>query len=194
MNSILYLNDGGKLPLRTHGRLGAACLAGYISNLSRECKPHTVMSTTTPESSPTLHLAQQVQHNLQHQHLWTCLRLHTQPSLPRPLLSGLPPKRLYTHPDEQTALLKTGVKEAAPQREWVLPTHIRERWTLQDFAETFDGIRKAQNGEQGDEDVNEEVTGRSWDGKRRVLLATVNDDSTIVYYIVHDGVVKPRQN
>jgi len=31
-------------------------------------------------------------------------------------------------------------------------------------------------------------------GGKRVLLATVSDDSTIVYYIVHEGLVKPRQN
>lgn len=29
---------------------------------------------------------------------------------------------------------------------------------------------------------------------KRVLLATLDDDSTVVYYIVHDGIVKPRQN
>jgi len=26
------------------------------------------------------------------------------------------------------------------------------------------------------------------------LLATLTDDSTVVYYIMHDGIVKPRQN
>ena len=29
---------------------------------------------------------------------------------------------------------------------------------------------------------------------KRLLLATLDDDSTVVYYIVHDGIVKPRQN
>ena len=38
--------------------------------------------------------------------------------------------------------------------------------------------------------------GSKWSGKeiKRVLLAAVDDDSTVVYYIVHDGLVKPRQN
>jgi len=27
-----------------------------------------------------------------------------------------------------------------------------------------------------------------------VLLATLHDDSTVVYYVMHDGIVKPRQN
>jgi len=30
--------------------------------------------------------------------------------------------------------------------------------------------------------------------KKRLLLAVVSDDSTVVYYFVHDGIVKPRQN
>lgn len=33
-----------------------------------------------------------------------------------------------------------------------------------------------------------------WRQTKRLLLATVDDDSTIVYYIVNDGIVKPRQN
>lgn len=33
-----------------------------------------------------------------------------------------------------------------------------------------------------------------WRQTKRVVLATLSDDSTVVYYIVHDGLVKPRQN
>lgn len=29
---------------------------------------------------------------------------------------------------------------------------------------------------------------------KRITLAIVNDDGTVVYYFVHDGVTKPRQN
>ena len=39
--------------------------------------------------------------------------------------------------------------------------------------------------------------GKNWRGderQKRVLLATLHDDSTVVYYIMHDGIVKPRQN
>jgi hypothetical protein len=59
------------------------------------------------------HLASQILHNLRYQHDWTSLRIHTltPPStssnlLPRPLISGLPPQRIYIHPDEQVELLK----------------------------------------------------------------------------------------
>ena len=186
--------------------------------------------STHPKSSPhtpDLHnLALQIAHNLRYQHLWTDVRIHTNSSktstpLPRPLLSGLPPRRLYVHPDEQIELLqqqkdqgKTGMPELEPQREWVLPSHLREKWTLRRFGETFDaiGVEPGEEGgdvlfpamEEGDADAEEEQeeVGREerdsskWRSKlpKRLLLATLEDDSTVVYYIVHDGIVKPRQN
>ena len=162
----------------------------------------TLLHSSSPPTgiSPHLYaLAQQVLHNLQHQHDWSCLRIHTHsPSsgtnsspiaLPRPLVSGLPPQRIYVHPDEQVEMLKRGIAESDVEvkREWVLPTHLREKWTLKGFAGVFDGLEKGELEENGGADGN----GR---GVKRILLAVVGDDSTIVYYIMHDGIVKPRQN
>ena len=185
------------------------------------------------------HLAAQILHNLQYQHDWTSLRIHTNTTLPpsnppstalldspyksdnltllpRPIISGLPPRPLYTHPDDQVAMLKAGVKETdvRVEREWVLPTHLREKWSLRRFGEVFDGtgLDEPMNTESGigqdDPEVEQkqeverteerkEEEGKGWKRKRRaqrVLLATLCDDSTVVYYIVHDGIVKPRQN
>jgi tRNA-splicing endonuclease subunit Sen15 len=210
------------------------------------------------------YLTLQIAHNLRYQHNWRDIRLHTQPSsiIPttpkqspsRPLLSGLPPRRVYTHPDEQIDILQTHKtqqkqqsKESIPttstasippepvaQREWVLPSHIREKWTLRHFGAAFDGISAEPNpsegevlfpndvvdedeGEDGDDDdaagepthndsaqMNVAERNRAefvaiaerWrkDAPKRVLLATVHEDSTVVYYIIHDGIVKPRQN
>ena len=182
------------------------------------------------------YLAAQILHNLQHQHDWTSLRIHThctslasQPSslsdvshspsesclLPRPIISGLPPRSLYTHPDDQVSMLKAGVKEkdVRVEREWVLPMHLREKWSLKGFGEVFDGIglnepdpedrglqAKAKDGAEGHGSDKGKEKGKSqedWQTERRaqrVLLATLCDDSTVVYYIVHDGIVKPRQN
>ncbi|KAK8167425.1 tRNA-splicing endonuclease subunit Sen15, partial [Phyllosticta citribraziliensis] len=168
-------------------------------------------------SSHHLSLAHQTLHNLEHQHHWHSLTLHTHspssPHLPlsRPLLSGLPTKRLYTHPDEQIALLKEAARrrsaglpaegDPAPQREWVVPTHLREKWTVRQLAEAFGdmtvvppepaseqntGATGQQSKEGGEED--------KWRTSKRALLAIVEDDSTVVYYLVHDGIVKPRQN
>lgn len=227
-------------------------------------------SQQTSSSSPTeshhhhhhyYNLALQIAHNLHYQHLWTDIYLHhNTPSLRekncRPILSGLPPRRIYVHPDEQIALLQEKKKkeqkdeegknggggdggmmpEIAREREWVLPSQVREKWSLRRLGEVFDSIERvpssssrvgsrddeAEEGEEGeavllfgrlrneddgDEGGEEEKVREKEDGKegvvvnqwrenspKRLLLATLDDDSTVVYYIVHDGIVKPRQN
>ena len=123
------------------------------------------------------------------------------------------------HPDEQVEMLKAGVKEGdVPlEREWVLPTHLREKWSLRRFAEVFDMVGEVPSEHDGNghdesgkcdeesiqdtQDDGQELAGIDLEGSnekrrggKRVLLATVSDDSAVVYYIVHDGIVKPRQN
>lgn len=151
-----------------------------------------------------LHLAQQILHNLMHQHDWTELTIHTHsplsPSslLPRPLISGLPPHRVYIHPDEQIELLKARIadKDVPSEREWVLPSHLQEKWTLRRFASIFDAIDSIPPNPEGagDVDVAQHEAQMKWRMVKRALLATVDSDSTIVYYVIHDGIVKPRQN
>jgi tRNA-splicing endonuclease subunit Sen15 len=174
-------------------------------------------------SSHAAHLDQlaiQIRHNLQYQHRWTQLRTHThspltQRLLPRPIISGLPPRRLYVHPDEQVEMLRAemekqknkkasledglggddeDIMELEPEREWVLPAHLREDWSLRRFAEIFDAIGLVPPEINGNDLANSERTQNKWRTVKRVLLSTVQDDSTVVYYIVHDGIVKPRQN
>jgi len=211
-----------------------------------------IAANKLPESSPhTPHahrLALQVAHNLRFQQGWTGIRLHYQPCLyatakvlPRPVISGIPPKRLYVHPDEQIELLqrqrdqgKAGWPEVAAEREWVVSTQLREAWTLRRFAEVFDALAAVPPEDEGGKIDFEAKLRRSHsiDGKvkvedegspeglrplgravsvdreipqaaqnpwrtgqpKRMLLATLDDDSTVVYYVVHDGLVKPRQN
>ncbi|EGP91351.1 unnamed protein product [Zymoseptoria tritici ST99CH_3D1] len=182
------------------------------------------LPSSSPHTTEHQHLALQIAHNLKHQHNWTSLRLHTYSSsktpLSRPLLSGIPPSRLYVHPDEQIALLQRAKEQQPngtpsltslkPEREWILPSHLREKWSLRKFGEVFDGIGVTPGSREGVEVLEEESRGRTgrdvngmekeevgeWREKlpKRVLLATADDDSTVVYYVVHDGVVKPRQN
>ena len=151
------------------------------------------------------HLASTILHNLQHQHDWTCLMIHTHSiltnlPLPRPIVSGIPPKRAYIHPDEQSEIIKAEHEagksiEIHPEPEWVLPTHMGEKWSLSKFVTIFDSLDTVP---LTDEDSQEENSvGENWRGKnrqKRLLLATLHDDSTVVYYIMHDGIVKPRQN
>ncbi|KAI1801608.1 tRNA-splicing endonuclease subunit Sen15 [Daldinia bambusicola] len=142
------------------------------------------------EKSYVQHLAESVFDNLQYQHDWTELQILTHSPvdnspLPRPLISGLPPRRLYLHPDDQIEILKThpNPEDRIPETpivEWVLPVHLAEKWTLKAFASVFDSMPPE--------------TSAGPARAKRVLLATVHNDSTVVYYFMHDGIVKPRQN
>ena len=131
-------------------------------------------------------LAESVFKNLENQHDWTEVQIHKDlhdQTYPRPLLSGLPPNRLYLHPDDQIELVKsrtTFSQDEAPETEWVLPTHINEKLSLRTIAAVFDSMGGTETLKPG--------------RCKRILLATVHDDSTIVYYFIHDGIVKPRQN
>jgi tRNA-splicing endonuclease subunit Sen15 len=172
--------------------------------------------TVEGSPSPLLGLARHVLHNLQYQHRWTDLTLHDvspingQP-MPRPLLSGMPPRRIYVHPDEQVEMLiraklrsdsvepnaqsASQTWEPTPEREWVLPTDLREEWTLRKFAQVFSSIGaippQLGSSEAGVSDAN---TTSKWRITKRLLLAAIQSDSTIVYYVIHDGIVKPRPN
>jgi len=163
---------------------------------------------TSPHPAYLHHLASTILHNLQYHHDWSSLSIHTHSThtnlpLPRPIISGLPPKRAYIHPDEQVEILKSEHQssqsiEQVPEREWVLPTHLQEKWSLAKFAEVFnvlDTVPPSISAAAIEEE--ERVVGFQWRGKKRqqrLLLATLDDDSTVVYYIMHDGIVKPRQN
>ena len=93
----------------------------------------------------------------------------------------------------------------AARLEWVLPTYLREKWTLRRLANLFDAVgptpptppaadRHAQDGAGTELTTSTKPHARPTAGLKRMLLASVSDDSTVVYYIVHDGIVKPRQN
>lgn len=80
------------------------------------------------------------------------------------ILSGIPPNRLDEH-------------DLDNQVEWVVPQ------AMDLSSVSMDAIGRWF-------DVVANLTCRP----KRLTLAVVNEDSTVVYYFVHDGVVKPRQN
>ncbi|KAL9585675.1 MAG: hypothetical protein Q9212_001371 [Teloschistes hypoglaucus] len=164
-----------------------------LTSLIETSKP----TKTSTESAYHYALSVQVLHNLEHQHDWKDLEIHTRSPIAdtpliKPLISGLPPHRIYVHPDEQIEMLKQNIqeKDIPSEREWVLPTHLREPWSLRKFASVFDKIDEVPP--TVNQSADREKGKRR--GGKRLLLATVGDDSTIVYYVVHDGIVKPRQN
>lgn len=153
-------------------------------------------------------LAKIVLNNLENQHDWTSAQIHRQSNLPRPIIYGLPPKRLYVHPDEQIATIKVEKDRnqritQPPESEWVLPLHLAEKWSPAQFAAVFDALETIppSHDSSADEapDAKDDALAqlRLWRGPKRgkrILLATIQDDSTITYYFMHDGLVKPRQN
>lgn len=154
-------------------------------------------------------LAQIVLNNLENQQDWTRLQIHHGPSHPRPLISGLSPRRLYTHPDEQIEILKAerhlgGARlPQPPEFEWVLPVHLAEKPTIGQFAAVFDSIDALPPDALSEDDTAAEAGDdaaarwKQWRGskrQKRIVLAVVQDDSTVSYYVMHDGIVKPRQN
>ncbi|EED20112.1 conserved hypothetical protein [Talaromyces stipitatus ATCC 10500] len=189
----------------------------------------TLISTTSKTKSPDpLHaLTTQVYHNLQHQHLWTSLRIHNPsdysslPGFSVPLISGIPPQRMYTHPDEQLCLLDLGLREEdlPSERLWVLPSTQGQTWTLGKLATVFDALPprtgadiSTGTAEEIKENVNKDKEAKlakyfekkqeadkqnKWGGKRLLLAMVdrlVGGDGTVVYYVVQEGHVKPRQN
>ncbi|EPE07381.1 trna-intron endonuclease [Ophiostoma piceae UAMH 11346] len=158
-----------------------------------------------------------VRNNLENQQDWTDVRVHSDGTdgHPRILLTGLPPRRMYIHPDEQIAILKAERSLASGQRipqppeyEWVLPVHLTETPSVSLFAAVFDSITAlprhdllSDEGASVDSDgidgIDSNDQWTQWRGPKRakrLLLAVVQDDSSIVYYFMHDGIVKPRQN
>lgn len=198
---------------------------------------NSASGTGNPLAATTI----QTLHNLQHQHLWTSLQTHdispqshttkatstdsntSSPSISTTdavptLISGIPPHRVYTHPDEQLYLLEQGLREddLKPDRMFVIPTAQGQNWSLRRMAGVFDALSEItiagdEAGSVGGEvdpdkakkiekylERREKVRAtKEWGGKR-VLLSMVDKgmggEGTVVYYVVQEGEVKPRQN
>ncbi|KAJ6785882.1 hypothetical protein PWT90_05458 [Aphanocladium album] len=135
----------------------------------------------SPQDQPPDNVAITVMKNLQDQHDWSELDFFYTKGSTRALVKGLPTKLLYLHPDDQIAALaqEQATGERVPQdpvHEFVLPVHLAEKWSLADFAAVFDSLDNTGTRE------------------KRIVLATLHNDSTVVYYIMQEGMVKPRQN
>ena len=133
------------------------------------------------------------------------------------LISGLPPRHGYIHPDLQLHLLKHKIPESSipVQREFVLPMSLAQKYTLSRFCAVFDSLPEREqivvNPVQQNEEPQPSANGSAHSpshGRRtpyehkdqkRVLLGMKakeggGGDGTVVYYIMQEGEVKPRQN
>lgn len=144
-----------------------------------------------------------VLNNLENQQEWKYVTSHRDCLQSRLLISGLPPRRIYVHPDEQIAIIKAekALGTSIPQQpdyEWVLPVHLNEKLSLEVLAAVFDSVDALPPAAKLHESLDDNCPEwQKWRGSKRgkrVLMAVVHDDSTVVYYMIHDGIVKPRQN
>ena len=152
---------------------------------------------------------------------------------PIPLISGLPPSHIYIHPTLQTHLIKHSLNasDLLPQREFILPLSLGEKFTLGKFCSLFDRLpqrdavrvlrhqhqqpRSSSDGRrQGNAAPMTTTNGNGTprgvgtgmrprvfehqDQKRMLLGMRASEgfggDGTVVYYIMQEGEVKPRQN
>ncbi|KAF3929299.1 hypothetical protein AA313_de0207968 [Arthrobotrys entomopaga] len=140
--------------------------------------------------------------NLEYQHYWTDIKLLDTMAdldqnaqfdpLPRPMIYGRPPDQLY-NPEPAAAGGNSSANGSESQKptaemEYVLPVHLTEKLTLRQWAAVFDALPTPPPSPLATPAVGSD--GR----KKRIVVAVVSGDSTIVYYIMHDGIVKPRQN
>ncbi|KAK9457355.1 Sen15 protein-domain-containing protein [Dipodascopsis uninucleata] len=131
-------------------------------------------------------IANKVKLNLDLHHLWTELELHQFPVVDDEkssdafpyldngeivLITGRPPDKLYStdskDPNDDSKILT----------EWILPARKESNWSLRKWAVIFKTI--------------EVYTGVI---VNRILMALYTEDSTVVYYFVHKGLIKPRKN
>lgn len=143
----------------------------------------TTSSTYTPAAlAAHHHLLTVVHNNLTNAADWHTTTTHSGSPYPRPLLTGIPPEPVYVDPSEDPTAAPTAA--ALVQREFVLPVDLREKWSPRKMAEVFDALPEGFWG----------LDGKGVVRRKRLLMGVVSEDSTVVYYFVHDGIVKPRQN
>ncbi|CAH6722893.1 tRNA-splicing endonuclease subunit Sen15p [[Candida] jaroonii] len=81
------------------------------------------------------------------------------------IVSGIPPNKLSSVDEEN-------------QVEWIIPKMFsQDKLSVSEIQNWFSKILEL-----------------SGDIPRRITIAIINDDSTIVYYFIHNGITKPNQN
>lgn len=107
----------------------------------------------------------QVSINLQHFHLWTDVAC----------------KPIKTSNDKILCVINGIPPNELPggeahTKEWILPVTISTKITLHHLDEVFSSIESLCNTRP-----------------KRILIGIVHTDGTVVYYFIHDGIVKPRR-
>ncbi len=120
--------------------------------------------------------ALRVKHNLTYHHLWSNLSMVDLEDQITVIL-GTPPVK--TSPSDSST-------QSSP--EWVLPIHANGVWSVSKTDNVFRKITKYLKESGQSMKTLKELR------PQKIIMAMINDDGTIVYYIVKDGVAKPRKN
>lgn len=106
-------------------------------------------------------LADQIQTNLTHFHLWNDLSqidVETDRGTVK-IVKGTPPEKLLSEDTEA-------------KEEYILPSATEDKWTIRQWNQVFTKLNNP----------------------KRMLMAMVTNDGTIVYYFVNNGLAKPKKN
>ncbi|EEQ42781.1 conserved hypothetical protein [Candida albicans WO-1] len=168
----------------------------------------TTTSTTTKSSPFETSIIDQVRLNLIHYNYWNNVTIHSHEDLE--FLSGCPPEPLIPSDNvTATTILKSlnnpnkseiqtkdndGVDnidelsktETDLDLEWIIPRRL-----IYNSSQTQDQSKlSVKEINQWFKIIKTTIGYRP----KRIIIAIINDDGTIVYYFIHDGITKPRQN
>lgn len=121
----------------------------------------------------------QVKENLLFYNIWTNVKeIHLKDVV---LIEGIPKEPLLTDEIEEEIdkpfLDKKAEIKINEKRELVLPYRVTDKLTPKRLKEIFDELEIKLDKRP-----------------KRIIIGIINDDSTIVYYFIHDGVYKPKRN
>lgn len=125
-------------------------------------------------------LAHRVKLNLDLQHLWTDLSVHRMPALSPESFKFLDAEELVFvlgRPTDRLYATDLYDADGLPSHEWILPVRTESNWSIRRWVSVFESLEAF---------TNESI--------KRILMAMYTDDSTVVYYFVHNGLIKPRKN
>lgn len=111
-------------------------------------------------------LINRVKENLEHFNLWTSVTIHLYDECKINFLSGIPPTKL-------------NIKDIDGLTEWIVPLNFEKKLiTVNEVDRWFNEIGK--------------INFKNSESKRpkRLTIAIVDNDGTISYYFVHDGLIK----
>ncbi|ODV96196.1 hypothetical protein PACTADRAFT_49586 [Pachysolen tannophilus NRRL Y-2460] len=122
-------------------------------------------------------LTKQVKTNLEYYNLWSDLKVYNFDNDSIQLLNGKPLEKLQPSESISNDKTRSEQEQQGNDREWIFPIGMDEKLTMSQTDFVFDCIRLVEN-----------------ERPKRIIAGMVNNDGTIVYYFIHDGIVRPRKS